>query len=143
MKFNEKFSIVSLRGKLYNKYSSKDGNHRYYAYVNRIYIGYINYLQPLQWQCYSYIDKSTFKETFFKKYGMHGSVICIMWKFGNRYYFKNTRQLPTNKLRKLARQQNKSICCLYYSKQYYSFVLHESFVPVIFYWLWLNSKIEM
>ena len=31
MKFNEKFSIVSLRGKLYNKYSSKDGNHRYLA----------------------------------------------------------------------------------------------------------------
>ena len=74
MKFNEKFSIVSLRGKLYNKYSSKDGN----AYVNRIYIGYINYPQPLQWKCYSYIDRSTFKETFFKKYGMHGSVICIM-----------------------------------------------------------------
>ena len=41
MKFNEKFSIVSLRGKLYNKYSSKDGNHEYLAWAMRMLIEYI------------------------------------------------------------------------------------------------------
>ena len=97
-----------------------------YHAISCIYLcmyGYIKYLQPLQRQCYLYIDRSSFKESLFKKYGMHGSVICIMWKFGNRYYFKNRRQLPTNKWRKLARQQNKSIVCLFYSKQYYRFVV--------------------